>query len=295
MWRAHILALAEVYRARDCGFLDVPKDALDDEGFLKASLYGDAFHANKGTVHWFWRRCCKLPLRPLDEEASLMEHPYQSLPGHCFWRRSVAGVAFDQVDPVVSGKFKIDTHDRVATAGSCFAQHIARHLRNSGFDYFVTETANPVVPAAAIEKFNYGVFSARYGNIYTARQLVQTLKRAYCLFSPSEDVWIREDGRLVDPFRPQIQPNGFASEAEYYADRLHHCAAVRKMVEQLDVFVFTLGLTEAWVSSTDGAVFPICPGVAGGTFDDLKYSFANFGVGEVIADLHEAIGFILGT
>lgn len=48
MWRAHILALAEVYRARDCGFLDVPKDALDDEGFLKASLYGDAFHANKG-------------------------------------------------------------------------------------------------------------------------------------------------------------------------------------------------------------------------------------------------------
>lgn len=222
-----------------------------------------------------------------------MEHPYQSLPGHCFWRRSVAGVAFDQVDPVVSGKFKIDTHDRVATAGSCFAQHIARHLRNSGFDYFVTETANPVVPAAAIEKFNYGVFSARYGNIYTARQLVQTLKRAYCLFSPSEDVWIREDGRLVDPFRPQIQPNGFASEAEYYADRLHHCAAVRKMVEQLDVFVFTLGLTEAWVSSTDGAVFPICPGVAGGTFDNSKYSFANFGVGEVIADLHEAIGFIL--
>ena len=29
----------------------------------------------------------------------------------------------------------------------------------------------------------------------------------------------------------------------------------------LDVFVFTLGLTEAWVAKADGAVFPLAPGV----------------------------------
>jgi hypothetical protein len=197
------------------------------------------------------------------------------------------------VDPVVSAKFKIGPHDRVATAGSCFAQHIARHLRKSGFNYFVTETANPIVPGSAVERFNYGIFSARYGNLYTTRQLVQTLKRAYGLFSPSEDVWIREDGRLLDPFRPQIQPNGFASAAEYCADRLQHYAAIRRMIEQLDVFVFTLGLTETWTALSDGSVFPICPGVAGGAFDSSKHKFVNFGVTDVVADLHEALGFII--
>ena len=222
-----------------------------------------------------------------------MKHPYQSLPAHCFWRRAVAEPSYDRVDPVVNAKFKIDAHDRVATAGSCFAQHIARHLRNGGFSYFVAETANPIVPASAAAKFNYGVFSARYGNVYTTRQLIQTLTRAYGLLSPSEDVWIRDDGRLLDPFRPQIQPNGFASAAEYCADRLQHYAAIRRMVEQLDVFVFTLGLTEAWVSRADGMVFPVCPGVAGGIFDKSKYAFVNFNVGEVVADLHGAIQFIL--
>ena len=37
---------------------------------------------------------------------------------------------------------------RIASAGSCFAQHIARHLRQTGFNFLVTETAHPMVPAA---------------------------------------------------------------------------------------------------------------------------------------------------
>src|SRR5262245_61980744 len=56
-----------------------------------------------------------------------------------------------------------------------------------------------------------------------------------------------------------------------------------------DVFVFTLGLTEGWVSRADGAAFPLCPGVAGGTFDPAKHVFLNLRVNEVIDDLQEAI------
>ena len=35
--------------------------------------------------------------------------------------------------------------------------------------------------------------------------------------------------------------------------RADHLAAVRSMFEQLEVFLFTLGLTEAWCAAEDGA------------------------------------------
>jgi GSCFA family len=220
------------------------------------------------------------------------QHPYLNLPDYCYWRRSIADVGGTDVDPVVAGKFNITPHDRVATAGSCFAQHIARHLSKGGFNYFVTETANPVVPPYLAERFGYGLFSARYGNIYTSRQFIQLLHRAYGMFVPADDVWINDEGGFIDPFRPQIQPAGFASRYEYDADRCQHFAAVRRAVEECDVFVFTLGLTEGWVFRTDGAAYPLCPGVAGGRFDETLHQFLNLRPSNVVADMQEALRFI---
>ena len=48
----------------------------------------------------------------------------------------------------------------------------ARHLVKRGYNYFVTEPGHPFLGDKAAD-FGYGVFSARYGNIYTSRQLVQ--------------------------------------------------------------------------------------------------------------------------
>jgi hypothetical protein len=198
----------------------------------------------------------------------------------------------DEVDPVVVSKFMITPSDRVVTAGSCFAQHIARHLQMSGFSYFVTETAHPLLDPSLTTDYNYGVFSARYGNVYTSRQLVQLLNRAYGLYRPHEDIWEGPDGRFIDPFRPQIQPKGFASRTEYEVDRQQHFAAIRRAIEELNVFVFTLGLTETWVSKRDGAVYPLCPGVAGGVFDRDHHAFTNLTVTDVTNDLCEAIDHI---
>ena len=222
----------------------------------------------------------------------MAEHPYKSLPSHCFWRRSIAEPKMHDVDPVVRAKFTIRQTDKVVTAGSCFAQHIARHLSQSGFSYFVTETAHPLMHESIARRYNYGVFSARYGNIYTSRQLIQLLRRAYTLFQPSDDMWIRADGRIFDPFRPEIEPNGFSSLPEYLAHRRQHFAAVRRAIQEMDVFVFTLGLTETWVSRIDGAAYPLCPGVAAGEFDENRYAFVNLGADDVIADMREAIAFI---
>lgn len=220
-----------------------------------------------------------------------MIHPYEGLPAASFWRRAVAGVPAGEVDPVVAGKFRIAADDRVATAGSCFAQHISRYLGSAGFRQFVTETGHPITALHAAD-FGYGLFTARYGNLYTARQLLQLLERAFGCFSPLDDIWHGTSHRFIDPFRPQIQPGGFASRSEYWADRRQHFAAVREAVETLDVLVFTLGLTEAWMARSDGAVYPICPGVAGGEFDPADHAFVNFSVAEVTADLFASVAFI---
>ncbi len=216
----------------------------------------------------------------------MTSHPYRDLPEAAFWRRAVAGKG-PTVDPLSGGFLTLGRDDKVATAGSCFAQNIARYLKRSGFNYIVSESAHPILPADVAERHGYGLFSARYGNIYTARQLLQLFDRAYGTFVPAEEIWPAVDGngRVVDPFRPTIEPGGYASEAELRADRAHHLARVREMFETLDIFVFTLGLTESWESRIDGAVFPVCPGVSGGSFDSARYAFHNFRVGEVTADL----------
>ena len=61
-------------------------------------------------------------------------HPYRNLPDHAFWRRAVAEPPIQDVDPVIFAPFLITSADRIATAGSCFAQHIGRHLRQAGFE-----------------------------------------------------------------------------------------------------------------------------------------------------------------
>ncbi len=217
----------------------------------------------------------------------MAQHPYQSMPDYTRWTRAVERPAYSTVDPVVDFPFVVAPDDKVATAGSCFAQNIARHLRKNGFCYFVTEDGHPLGSEEDKVAFNYGTYSARYGNLYTARQLVQLFDRAYGRFTPIEDVWTGPEGGYVDPLRPAIQVGGFPSLEELKLDREIHFAAVRRMFEELDVFVFTLGLTEAWVSLEDGTVFPVCPGVAGGTFDEARYAFVNFSVADTLADMRE--------
>ncbi len=213
------------------------------------------------------------------------DHPYKSLPEKAFWRSSVAGLQPGAVDPVGLFDLRIHPETKIATAGSCFAQHIARHLRKCGYSYYVAEPGHPILPSSVRERHNYGLFSARYGNIYTARQLWQLFERAYGRFIPDEDVWLKAEGAFVDPFRPTVQPGGFVSKEELLADREQHLARVRTLFESVDVFIFTLGLTECWRSRVDGAVFPVCPGVEGGTFDGRRYEFYNQPVEDVVADL----------
>ena len=104
---------------------------------------------------------------------------------------------------------------------------------------------------------NIGLFPARFGNIYTARQLLQLFERAYGICDPADKFWTTKGGRFIDPFRPRVQTGGFPTAESLLGDRNRHFRAVRDMFEQSDIFVFTLGLTEAWASKSDGMIFPL--------------------------------------
>lgn len=204
------------------------------------------------------------------------KNPYRSQPDHAFWSRAMAQTPADDVDPVVKPQFTLAREDQIATAGSCFAQHISRALQAKGFGYLITEPGE--------EARNYGVYPARFGNIYTARQLLQLFQRAFGLFAPAEKAW-RAGDRFADPFRPQVEPGGFASLDAMLADRERHLDCVRSMFERADVFIFTLGLTEAWTSLEDGAIFPLAPGVAGDAPRPNLIQPRNFTVQDIVDDL----------
>ena len=216
----------------------------------------------------------------------MITNPYSGLPDRQFWRRAVAGIEPFLFDPVTTPRFTIGREERVATAGSCFAQHISNRLAKIGFNYFVTEDG-AALPEAERRAMNYGVFSARFGNLYTTRQLLQLFQECFDGRQPAEAAWPTADGRFVDALRPQIAPGGLATEADVAAARVEHLAQVRRMFLDCDIFVFTLGLTEAWRSRIDGTVFPVAPGVSGGGFDPARHEFVNFTVADVIGDLEE--------
>ena len=219
--------------------------------------------------------------------------PYLKVPASARWRDSMAGRSPESINPHAGPSFLLGAGDRIASAGSCFAQRISESLRARGYNYLITEQGPPFVDEAAKRELGYGVYSARYGNIYTVLQLVQLFQRAFGRFEPQEPLWTNGEGRFVDPFRPGVQPGGFASESECLWDRASHLKAVRRVFEEADVLIFTLGLTESWVSADDGAVFPVCPGAGlGGRFDPERHLFHNFTLTEVVEHLETFLALL---
>lgn len=208
-----------------------------------------------------------------------MPHPCSDRPNHAFWSRAVADPPGGVVDPVVRAPFTLNPADRVATAGSCFAQHIARHLASSGYGHLLAEASDPKED---------GGFSARYGNIYTTRQMMQLIDEAYQLRRPADDVWQRPDGRFVDALRPRIPAEGFETADAVRAARVAHLGAVRRVMEDCTAFVFTLGLTETWLGR-DGTAYPLASGVVAASPKPGRIRFHNLSFEEVRADLFGVI------
>jgi len=221
-------------------------------------------------------------------------HPYDHQPPQAFWRKTVSAQAWGELDFKPATKFKLTPALKIATAGSCFAQHMAKRLQSFGLRHWVVEQPPTGVSPERARELQYGVFSARYANVYTVRQLRQLVEFAFGL-RPDDSLVLTEKERFFDGLRPRIQPGGYDTLADLRADRAWHLAQVRRLFTECDVFVFTLGLTEAWVEQGSGIVFPVCPGTAAGEFDPARHGFVNFEYPEILADLEWVREFVAGV
>jgi hypothetical protein len=218
------------------------------------------------------------------------DYPYERVLPFQVWRQSIA-----QNLPVWPGvgqssESLIGPSTKIVSAGSCFAAALSGYLQQAGFNYLLTEPPPPWLSQAQAQAFHYGIYSARYGHIYTSLQFLQLIQRAWGHFQPTDDCWrLNENDAWVDSFRPGIQPGGFSSPAEMRSDRELHFAAVREALSQAEVMIFTLGLTECWLSRLDGAVYPVCPGRRFGRFEAEQYHFHNLSPTEVETQMSQAI------
>ncbi len=219
-----------------------------------------------------------------------MTTPYDGQPRHRFWKASVAGADAIAAEFDAGRKFAFAKDDLFAPAGSCFAQHFARELAARGGRVLAAEARHPLEPAD--RDLGYGVFPARFGNIYTARHLRELLEQALGERETVRDFAQREDGRWVDQLRPRALPGGFASPEHASADRDYHLTAVRRLVDSMGVLVFTLGLTEAWENAPGRYAYPIVPGAVAGAFDPSVHRFANARVADVVADLERVVALV---
>ena len=219
-------------------------------------------------------------------------NPYQDLPPESYWRTGVQipAQSFSEYPNLWHAKFPISNQTKMITVGSCFAQHISKWIKNNGFSWVDSEPGDPVVSLQEREENGYGVFSFRTGNIYTPALLKQWVFQALQLEKEFDEVFVYE-GRYFDAFRPLIPAKGFAHPAEIVAARQGTLACIRKALQESDLFIFTLGLTEGW-KNKQGYVYPLCPGTVKGAFNPDEHEFINYRYEQIVDDLMSTIDAI---
>jgi hypothetical protein len=213
-----------------------------------------------------------------------MSHPYETLPEDRFWRTGVADRDALDITGLWKPKHEIRRRTRIVTAGSCFAQHFAKALVARRYRWLDYEPGPAGLTPEQRKDYHYGTFSFRTGNIYTPRMLLQWLTWALTDAEPPQEVW-EKDGRFFDPFRPGVEPGGFASAQELHASRRDTLRAIAEAVRGSHVFVFTMGLTEAWQNTASGVEYAVCPGTMAGEFDPEAHKFVNHGFGALMGDM----------
>lgn len=236
-----------------------------DISFVRDALFGDKQHQ-------------VLSLPDNDKIKNKYPNPYDDVAAEQKWYNAVSDKTFSAIDPVGNVRFNIRDTDKIVSAGSCFAQHISGYLQQYNLNYLINETDGTDAQQ---------LFSAQYGNIYTAKQLLQLIQQVIGDFKAQDTSWQIGHQQYIDPFRPNIANNIFSSRNKVLSARKQHLEYVRNLFVDMDIFIFTIGLTEAWQSSYDGAIFPVHPHVVGAKVNRDDYIFKNFNITETITDLQQ--------
>lgn len=133
----------------------------------------------------------------------------------------------------------------IGSAGSCFAAAISRQLQFWGYNY-VLEMGRK--PDDMNDPEAYEADPARCGTIYSAPVMRQMVERAFGEWVP-EKVVLRSAPKFIDPFRGMPHYEDWDG---YHREYDEHNAALRRALTKCDVFIITLGMTEAWYFADSG-------------------------------------------
>jgi len=197
------------------------------------------------------------------------------------------------IGPAWKPKSALERSHKVATFGCCFARHLASALSERGYKWLDAEPAPDIFSPEIKAKYNFGVFSARTGEISTIAALRQWISWAIGTEAPADEIW-QKGSRFFDPFRSSIEPNGFAKPGELLASRDSALRALRSVVEHADRFVVTLSDTQGWIHSSKGYVYSNHPGTMACNIGSDHYSLKSFSLADIGTDITWIVKTISG-
>ena len=195
-----------------------------------------------------------------------MVHPYQDLPSKNFFK----SLSYDNyISELFEPRFKISAQDKIATAGSCFAQNLSNYVLNQDSRYLSYENHPMVCSKDCALNYGFNQYSCNYGNIYSPTQLYQLLNEA-ATNKPRFLFTKNQNQKFIDLLRPSGQ--AFSTIDALKLNRLKHLKSVKMLLENATVWIFTLGLTETWFYKTIHNALPVHPGIfSNESFDDSVF------------------------
>lgn len=166
----------------------------------------------------------------------------------------------------------ITRSSRIFTMGSCFALEIRHELRRRGFDVFPKYDEIEFDQTTQILDSLPDRDNINHYDTFTIRQEVELAfgQSPDSHYRP-EDFWeirdsainkvMRSDAVYQDPYRKNI----YASDPPGILDVSKKLGAkIREGLMEADVYIFTLGLIESWLNTTNGLYVCSYPGTGGG-------------------------------
>ncbi|MFT5162860.1 MAG: hypothetical protein ACI9FJ_001440 [Alteromonadaceae bacterium] len=179
---------------------------------------------------------------------------YWPIPNHA----THPGTKYETV-PYVKKYPIMDIDTAIGSAGSCFAQEIAMVFQETGHNYIITERNDDPSSGLIIDNYHpgdeYAISCANYGIIFNTPSFRQLAERAFETKPTKQLLFQQLDGSWVDPYRENVM---FMTHEAYVNDYESHLAATRSALEQVEVFIITLGLNECW-EFRDGSVMSRMP------------------------------------
>ncbi|MEX0367373.1 MAG: GSCFA domain-containing protein [Ruegeria sp.] len=180
-----------------------------------------------------------------------------------FWQSAVVDRTAHDIEELWIPRFRIDSDTRIATFGTGFSQHLGLALRARGFNWIDAEPAPAALSDAFCRRFGYRTQSCRLGTFNTISMFNQWLSWADGSTRPPAEMW-EHQGRFYDPYRPLIEPDGFASQEEGLQSRAATLQAFSEVITTAEVLMLTVSSIEAWISGRYGWEVPLYPDVLPG-------------------------------